>query len=293
MNVIAIIPAYNEGPYIGSVVLNTKEYVDRVVVVDDGSKDDTARIAELAGAIVIKHEQNKGYGASLKTCFDTAKKIGADIMVILDGDCQHQPSYIRNLIQPIMVEGFDVVIGSRFLNDAKNNIPLYRKFGMKILDFFTIYISKQKVSDSQSGFRAYSKRAIDTIKITNTNMAAGSEILISARQNNLKIKEIPISIRYDVGKPSQNPISHGISIIISLIKLIGEKHALLFFGSIGISIASIGLIAGVWVIKTYNTVHVLPIGTALISVLFTLMGFYLMSTGIILYVIGDIIKNKD
>ena len=129
--IIAGMPAYNEGKYIGTLVLNTRQYVDEVIVVDDGSSDNTAEIARLAGADVIRHRKNKGYGAAIQSIIAEAKKRDPDILVVLDADDQHSPQEIPHLIKPIQQEGCDFVIGSR--EEQKDNIPFYRRIGQKVI----------------------------------------------------------------------------------------------------------------------------------------------------------------
>jgi len=292
MNVIAVIPAYNEEIAIGSVVLKTKPHVDTVFVVDDGSCDETAAIAEAAGAVVMRHEMNGGYGAALKSCFEIAKKTNTDAMIILDADGQHNPNDIARLIEPILNNEADIVIGSRFICNIQNNVPAYRKVGMKIIDSIANKDMKTKVSDTQSGFRAYSKKAVFSICISELGMGAGAEILIDASSKKLRIAEVPISVRYDVGKSSQHPIVQGFSVISSLIRLIAERHALLSFGLIGIAILIFGVYEGITVVQIYNAKQALAIGTALISVLLTLIGTYMMFTGVILYVVNDLLERK-
>jgi glycosyltransferase involved in cell wall biosynthesis len=289
---IVLIPAYNEEVAIGSVVLKTRSHVDEVFVVDDGSCDSTAVIAKAAGATVVQHEKNGGYGVALKTCFRVGKESNADIMVILDADGQHNPNDIKKLIEPIQNDKADITIGSRFIGAVKNEVPVYRKIGMKFIDTIVNSDVKDKISDSQSGFRAYSKRAISLIDIKENGMGAGAEILIDAVSKKLRITEVPIKVRYDVGKHSQHPVAHGFSVVSSLIRLFGERHALLSFGTIGIVALLFGFYEGFTVMKIYSIKAELAIGTALISVLLSLIGTYMMFTGIILYVVRDLIERR-
>ena len=200
MRTIAAIPCHNEALTIGSVILKARKYVDEVLVVDDGSTDDTVEVATAAGAAVVSHGVNKGYGAAIRTCFNYARENNFDVMVILGGDGQHDPSYSPDFITAMKTNKADVVIGSRFLTKNKlSTIPKYRIVGMKVLNLFTRLVGNVKTTDSQSGYRAYSRKAIEKIKITNPDMGAGSEILTQSKNYNLKLVEIPITVRYDIG----------------------------------------------------------------------------------------------
>jgi glycosyltransferase involved in cell wall biosynthesis len=214
--IIAAMPAHNEEGTIAKVVLKAKkQHVDKVVVVDDGSTDSTAEIAEALGALVVRHEENRGYGAAIRTCFESAKELDADVMVVLDSNDQHDPSYIPEFINALRTNNADVVIGSRFLEKNNNKtIPKWWVAGMKVLDIFTRLAGNIKTTDSQSGYRAYSRRAIEKIKITNPDMGAGSEILTQVKDCNLDVVEIPIDVRYDTfGTSSKNPVSHGFGVL--------------------------------------------------------------------------------
>ena len=151
---LVCIPAYNEENHIKDVIKNSLLHVDGVVVCDDGSTDNTAKIAKDAGAVVISHTKNQGYGAAITTLFDYARKENAQIMITLDGDGQHDPNHIPLLIDTIIKHDVDVVIGSRFLDD-ETKISNYRKAGIKIITSASNYGTNFKVTDTQSGFRAY------------------------------------------------------------------------------------------------------------------------------------------
>jgi len=291
MKIIAAIPAHNEEATIGSVVLRAKKYVDKVIVVDDGSTDDTAEIAELAGAEVVRHKKNKGKGAALKSGFKKAKEFNPDFVVCLDSDAQHNPDEIPVLINTMINEDADIVIGSRFLKHSVKGLPSYRRFGQRILDFFTNLIGKSNISDTQSGFRAFSRKSIEKLRFNQTGLDIESGIIIQAKDYNLKIKEVPITIRYDTRKPLQHPVDHGLSIIVSIIKIISEKHPLLFFGITGTTLLVAGLFSGYWVVIKFNQSDTLAMGSALITLLLIISGMFLMSTGVILYTMQDIIKK--
>ncbi|KAF5421295.1 MAG: dolichol-phosphate mannosyltransferase [Candidatus Methanomarinus sp.] len=186
-------PAYNEERYIAKMVLGSKKHVDKVVVIDDGSIDATAEIAEALGAYVIRNPQNRGYGAALMRCFATARDMNVNRMVIIDSDGQHDPRDIPGVLAPLD-NGADLVIGSRFLNGdiTSLGIPAY----MKVLDITTNFTGGINVSDTQSGFRAYGKKAIDRIRIGGDNMSAGSEILMQIKDCDLSVEEVEIHCDY-------------------------------------------------------------------------------------------------
>lgn len=283
---VAAMPAYNEERSIAKVVLACKKHVDKVIVVDDGSTDLTAEIATALGAYVIRHETNKGYGAALRTCFEAARWLEVDKMVIMDADGQHDPNDIPKLLGSLD-EDVDIVIGSRFCGNNGHNVPIYKKFGMKVLDTATNMAGGASVSDSQSGFRAYRKKAIDAIKINENGMPAGSEILIQSKSNDLKIKEVEIHCRYDLeGTSTHNPISHGFDVFLSLLHDIEQKRPLLYFALPGLVLTIIGLALGIYFVVNY-LYGGLKFGPTLLMILLITVGSYLTLTGIILHTLSQ------
>ena len=252
--IIAAMPAFNEEANIAKLVLQAQQYVDTVVVVNDGSTDTTATIAERMGAHVVHHAKNKGYGGALRTCFETARKLDADAMVILDSDGQHDPAYIPQFIEALKESQADVVIGSRFLEKGNNEgIPTWRIVGMKVLDIATNVAGHVNVTDSQSGYRAYGRRAIQALKIENPDMGAGSEILLQIQEHQLKVAEIPIMVRYDLeGTSSKNPVKHGFGVLGSIVQAIAEKRPMLYIGLPGLAFIMIGVYFGLTLLRQYN-----------------------------------------
>ncbi|MCL0070685.1 glycosyltransferase family 2 protein [Dehalococcoidia bacterium] len=216
--VLAAIPCFNTEPFIADVVSNAKKYVDQVVVINDGSHDGTAEAARTAGALVISHEVNRGAGEATKSCFEAAKANAADVLVTLDGDRQHNPDEVPLLIAPIIKGEADLVIGSRFLGDH-SSMPKYRKFGIAAITFLYNLGSKTRVSDAQSCFRAYSRKALNSLSITEKGFGFSVQLLIEAERRGLVITEVPISCIYHSASHTLNPVVHGLSVALSVVRI--------------------------------------------------------------------------
>ena len=220
--VIACIPAHNEEDTIGHVVSEARKYVDLVVVCDDGSTDSTYKTARSAGAVVVRHRSNLGYGAALRTLFQVARKLDPDVMVTLDGDGQHDPRFIPRLIKPVLAGRADIVVGSRFLGQTE--MPAYRGFGVKVITWPVRLAAYPTLRDAQSGFRAYSRRAIHVIRVTEPGMGASTEILLRAAAHGLRLEEVPVRINYAGIAPRTSPIKHGLSVLLTTVKWAIRKH---------------------------------------------------------------------
>lgn len=216
--IITAIPCFNTEVSIVKVVCEAQKHGDEVIVVDDGSHDNTAKVAREAGARVISHSRNRGYGEAVKSCIEVAKESDADILVILDGDGQHDPDEIGRLVSPILRGEADMVIGSRFLNDVVS-MPRYRWFGITVITWLFNLGSSTKVSDAQSGFRAYRKGVFQNFSLAERRMGISIEILEKARREGAIIKEIPISCTYVDSVLSLGAIMHGLSVALSVVRI--------------------------------------------------------------------------
>ena len=287
--IIVGMPAYNEAKYIGSVILQARRYADEVVVVDDGSSDRTSKVAELAGATVIRHGENKGYGATIQSILAQARERNADILVLLDADSQHDPEEISSLTKAI-TEGYDLAIGSRKLR--RRDIPAYRQIGQKVISYFTRILSRSKLSDTESGFRAFSRQAIAVLEPKEKGMAISAETVSEATVKGLRITEVPISAIYTKDGSTLNPVRHGFGVLNRIMVMISERRPLLFFGiGGGISIA-LGIFAGVVVLQKLFALQVLHVGTALISMLLITIGVLSIFVGIVLNVLVKRISDS-
>ncbi|MFX1318284.1 MAG: glycosyltransferase family 2 protein [Promethearchaeota archaeon] len=194
MTVCCVIPAYQESRAIKEVVTLSRKYCSCVIVIDDGSTDNTAQIAEEQGAKVLRHPQNMGKGAALRTGFNYALTVGCEIIITLDGDMQHNPRSIPRFIQKIE-EGFDVVVGSRSSTQSRE-MPFLRKLSNLITTQVLRVFFKVPVTDSQSGYRAFKRQVLGVIQVRDDGFAAETEILIDAQRAGFKISEIPIATSY-------------------------------------------------------------------------------------------------
>jgi glycosyltransferase involved in cell wall biosynthesis len=289
--ITVILPAYNEEVSIGSIVLLTRFYADNVIVVDDGSSDRTAEVARKAGAEVIIHETNAGKGGALKTGFTAAVDLGADIIVTMDSDGQHNPADIPRLVDPILKGEAEMVNGSRYLNGLDRNTPIYRRVGQRVLDRFTNLNSGLRITDSQSGFRAFAASTKDIFRFNAQGMAIESEMLADAGKSGVRIKEVEIGVRYDVDCSTVNPIKHGFGVLLMVLKDIEFNRPLYYLTVPGLSLGVGGLIMGAHFLQDFTMGIGLQFGPTMLMVLFIVIGTFMALTGILLHSVSSVMKE--
>tara|TARA_B110001454_G_scaffold15210_1_gene13610 strand:+ start:3169 stop:4056 length:888 start_codon:yes stop_codon:yes gene_type:complete len=291
MNVTIGIPAFNEQKNIAGIISKLRKYADTIIVCDDGSTDLTRKISEELGAIVITHEKNKGYGASINSLFLKAKELETNVFVTFDADGQHRVEDIPIVIEPVINNKAEIVIGSRFLELKSEEMPNYRKVGIKLITKVTNLSIKEKLTDSQSGFRAYSKKALDEIIPSDEGMGVSTEILIKASNLDLKIAEVPIKVSYGGETSTKDPISHGSSVIFSTIKFTSIHNPLKFYGIPGIIFLGIGLGFIAWTIQIYSTHQEIITNVSLIGIGCIVLGAVLLMTAVILFSLVTLING--
>ncbi len=288
-NTLIAMPAYNEEKYIGSMVLKVRQYADETLVIDDGSTDRTAEIAEMAGATVIRHEENSGKGTAIQTILVEARKKSTDVLVILDADSQHNPEEIPTLVKPIQ-DGYDLVIGSRLQQAGKT--PRYRRLGQKVLAYMTHILTKESSDDTESGFRALSRKAISELQLREKGFAIETEMIANAIEKGLKISHVPISNIYTQDGSTLNPVRHGLGVLIRILTMISERRPLAFFGLGGLVMVTLGLIMGIIVIQMFATNNILPVGYTVLTSVLLIIGMFSIFTSIILHVIANIVADS-
>jgi len=287
VRIVAAIPAFNEARHIAEVVIGAQKHVAEVLVCDDGSTDMTAEIAQKLGATVLKHQINLGKGVALKDLFRMAKDEGADIVVTLDGDGQHDPRQIPSLVQPILDGGADIVNGSRFLKT--NPVPGHRRIGNGMLNDLTNAVTHEATTDTQSGFRAYSRMALERLEVKEHAMGVDSQLLIDAHSKGLRVSEVPIDAVYDKDSSTFHPTRHGTYVILSILRVAAERSPLLYLGLPGVISILIGVIVSLNMIEIYDASQYFSLPQAIIALGAFVVGLTLIMGAMMLYTINNLI----
>ena len=294
LRVLVCIPAYNESKTIGDIVRKAKNYADEVIVYDDGSTDNTYDMAKAAGADdVVRSPVNNGYGVAIRTLFQAAREKKSDIMVTMDSDGQHNPDQIPDIIKPVIEEGIDMVIGSRFISlKDTQRVPRYRTFGIKAITRLAQSASYSNITDSQNGFRAYSKNAVLKLNLFENGMPVSTEILLNAKQKNLSLKEVPIEVSYDVeAASSQNPVLHGTGLVFTLMQFVALHHPLASFGIPGVILLIIAAVFTNTALDLFSKNGYVSTNLIMVSVGSGVVGAVLLVTCTILYTLTALLKG--
>ena len=287
------IPAFNEEKNIAAIITKLADITDTIIVCNDGSSDLTSDIAEKMGAFVINHEKNLGYGAAIRSIFLKAKELDGDILVTFDADGQHRIEDIEKVTKPIIDQEADLVIGSRFLDESEKEVPQYRKVGIKVITKITNASIKKQLTDSQSGFRAYSKKVLNELNPSELGMGISTEILIKASSKNFRITEVPIKILYAGDTSTHNPVSHGSSVILSTIKYTSIEHPLKFYGIPSMILFIIGVSFTYLSAEYYAEIGRLNTNLTIIAASTVLIAVVLLITSILLYSLVSVVREKN
>ena len=290
MQIVIGIPAYNEEKNIAKIIVKLQNITNKIIVCNDGSTDLTSEIADKMGAIMINHPKNLGYGAAIKSLFSKARELDADVLITFDADGQHRIEDINKVLEPIEHNNADIVIGSRFL-DNTIKIPAYRKLGINIITKMSNITTKKKITDSQSGFRAYNKKSLQEIILADNGMGVSTEILIKANKKSLRVIEVSITILYEGETSTHNPVSHGMSVMLSTMKFISIEHPLKFYGIPGLIFLLTGFIFIIWTIQIYTEYNSVITNIALVGIGATIVAMMFLMTSIILYSLVNVVRE--
>lgn len=288
--IVAAIPCYNEERHIASVVIRARKFVDSVLVVDDGSSDESAEVARAAGAIVCQHDKNRGYGAAVRTALAKGQELGADVLVLLDGDGQHDPRDIPGVVKPVVDGRAEVVIGSRFL-EREREAPLYRRVGQRVLTLVTNIGAGSSTTDSQSGFRALSATALEAIALSEGGMSVASEMQFALKRSGMRVAEVPIHVSY-FGRSKRNPILHGLGVLSRVAVLFSLRSPMLLFGLPGGALLIGGLLMGLRVLSIFAETSKFPVGSAMATTLLVISGLLALFMALILKAMKELMRGS-
>jgi glycosyltransferase involved in cell wall biosynthesis len=294
--VIAVIPAYNESLSIGSVIAETSKFVNSIIVVDDGSTDKTKEVATTLNAIVVRNKRNLGKGFALKRGIIESLKYDPDIIITIDGDGQHDPSDIPKLLEPINSEEADMVIGSRYHEEALSEAPFYRKIGLNFLNGINRLMIRSSVKDGNSGYRAYTKDVLSTIlKFNSAGYGVEVEQLAALEGAGFRVIEVPITVKYKglVSTSKKRPVYQGFNILSAIFRIAVERKPLLCFGVSGFLLLVIAMIPTFQILQIFNDTRYFSLPLALIAASFGFIGSMLILMSFVFFALKRIRQREE
>ena len=280
---LVAIPAHDEDRFIGSLVLKLRADGHPVLVVDDGSNDRTAAVAEAAGAMVLRHERNRGKTAAVATAFARARELDVAALVLMDGDSQHDPRDVAAVARPVIEGRADMVVGSRY-GEVRSEMPAWRVLGQRTLTAAANIGSGLRLSDTESGFRAFSRRAIDEMRFRGSGFSIEPEFQFEARRHAWTVVEVAIGVHYGAGLPrKRNVVWQGMRTMNAILRLVGEHRPLLFFSLPGLVVFLAGVGLGLYVLRVYEESLQLAVGLAILTVLLCVLGMLSFFVGFVLH----------
>lgn len=289
-----VLPACNQETSIGSLVLLSKLYVSNVIVIDDGSVDRTAEIARKAGAEVIIHGAKKGKCEALKTGFKAATDVGADIIVTMDSDGQHNPIDIPIILAPIIEGNAEMVNGSRYLNGFGKHTSIYRRVGQTLQENATQKSSGLNITDPQSGFRAFSASIGNIFCLNGQDMIMENEMLADAEKAGIRIKEVEIGVLHDYEAPTNNPVEYVHGVLKSIMDDI-ETNTSLYYNSVpGFALATCAFYMAFKFIREFSAgIQGPSFIPTFVMIFLALSGIYLTLRGIVMHSVVEVIRQTE
>jgi glycosyltransferase involved in cell wall biosynthesis len=290
LKAVAAVIALNEERTIAKVIAHATRHVEKILIVDGGSRDDTALIAEAMGAEVIRHDRSLGKEASLRSCFEWAKTTTADVLITLEGGGYHYASFIPALLTAIQEKNADIAVGSR--SSRTEGLAHSRRVGGRGFDKLSVARVGGRVVDSQSGFRAFSRRAIESVVAAENEMEVDTGILTEASKGELRIIEVPIAMIHSGKELLHSSPFHALDALFSIVKFTSIRHPFLFYGGFGAASLIVSLVFGVLALDYYRKYGQLVTNLALISVATGIVALLSLFTGVLLFTIITVIREN-
>jgi len=266
IKIFAVIPAYNEEKNIAEVISKASKHTDQIIVVNDGSTDNTEKIAKETNAIVRSHIVNKGLGLTIRDAISEAMKLGANVIITIDADGQYDADQIPDLLKPILDGKADLVLGSRFKGTIAR-MPRLKKFGNKIITLIVRNLMNLDISDAQTGFRAIKREVIEHI-IISADYTYTQEMIIRAAAEGFHIDEVPVNFyerKHGKSRLIRNPAEYGLNTSMTMLRAYRDYRPMTLFGTIGVAMMLLGTLIGVYIVYEYFVMGSFETGQRLVT----------------------------